>query len=280
MLQAMGRASEPPEEFDGSSGSRYRVRAVDRTMQLLNAVAKDGGRGKTLAEVARSAGVPEPSALRYLATLAAGGFVEHEGSGEHGRYRLGLGVFMLAERAVGNQDLRAIALPHMQRLVERYEETVNLAAFRQKRLVIIEVLEGLRSIRQGARIGEQDQLRSTALGKAILATHSDDEALALLRDEPIEQCTSRTIIKEDQMLAELYATRARGYAIDNEESEIGQRCVGVAIVGRPGQTFGLSISGASHLFSLDVAHDAGPALCTVAQQLSEQLTSRRVARAR
>jgi len=276
----MRRASESLDEADGSSGSRYRVRAVDRTMQLLDAVAKDGGRGKTLAEVARSAGVPEPSALRYLATLADGGFVEHEGTGEHGRYRLGLGVFMLAERAVGNQDLRAIALPHMQRLVERYEETVNLAAFRQKRLVIIEVLEGLRSIRQGARIGEQDQLRSTALGKAVLATHSDDEALTLLRDEPIEQCTSRTIVKDDQMLAELGATRARGYAIDNEESEIGQRCVGVAIIGRPGQTFGLSISGASHLFSLDVVRDAGPALCTVARQLSDQLTAGRVARAR
>ena len=280
MLEVMRRESEGADEVDGSPGNRYRVRAVDRVMQLLNAVAKDGERGKSLGEVARTAGIPEPSALRYLATLAEGGFVEHEGRGEHGRYRLGLGVFMLSERAVGNQDLRATALSHMQRLVDQYGETVNLATFRQKRLVIIEVVEGLRSIRQGARTGEQDQLRSTALGKAILATHSDDAALALLRAEPIGQRTTKTIIDEDRMLADLNTIRARGYAIDNEESEIGLRCVGVAIIGRLGQMFGLSISGPSHLFSLEVVHKAGPALCAVGRQLGDQLTSGRTSRAR
>jgi IclR family acetate operon transcriptional repressor len=256
----------------GSAGSRYWVRAVDRTMQLLEAVAEDGGHGTTLGEVARRVGMPAPSALRYLATLAERGFIEHDQGTEQGRYRLGLGVFKLAERAVGNRDLRTLALPHMQRLLERYQETVNLAAFRQNQLVIIEVLEGLRSIRQGARVGEVDQLRSTALGKAVLATHSDDEALSLLRAEPIKQKTAMTITDEDRMLRELRTIRTRGYAVDNEESEIGLRCVGAAIVVGPGQTFGLSISGPSHLFSRAVVRDAGPTLCAVARQLNRELT--------
>jgi IclR family transcriptional regulator, acetate operon repressor len=263
------------DEAESSPGSRYWVRAVDRTMQLLEAVAEDGGHGKTLGEVARRVGMPAPSALRYLATLTEGGFVEHEHSGEQTRYRLGLGVFKLAERAAGNRDFRVLALPHMQQLVERYQETVNLAAFRQNQLVIIEVLEGLRSIRQGARVGEVDQLRSTALGKAVLATHSDDEAMALLRAETIKQKTTMTIMDDDRMLRELRTIRARGYAVDNEESEIGLRCVGVAIVVGPGQVYGLSISGPSHLFSRAIVRDAGPTLCTVARQLNRQLTLRR-----
>ena len=252
---------------------RYWVRAVDRTMELLGAVAEDGGRPKTLSEVARKADMPKPTTLRYLATLVELGFVEHEQGGEQGRYRLGVGLFSLAERAIGNADLRGLALPHMQRLLERYEETVNLAVFRQKRLVIIEVLEGLRSIRQGARVGEQDRLRSTALGKAILATYPDAEALELLHDEPTVRCTARTIMHDKDMLRELKSIRARGYAIDDEESEIGLRCVGVAIPVYSGHAFGLSISGPSHVFTKDLAKEAGPVLCSIRDKLIRQVST-------
>jgi IclR family acetate operon transcriptional repressor len=277
VAQRYAEADDPGAIQDGQAArtGRYWVRAVDRTVQLLEAVAGDGGRDKTLTEVARLADMPEPSALRYLATLAARGLVEHVGSGEQGRYRIGLGLFGLAEHAVGFPDLRAIARPYMHRLLTSYEETVNLALFRHKRLVIIEVLEGLRSIRQGARLGEQDRLRSTALGKAILATHTDEEALCLVRAEPIEQHTSRTITTDEGMLGELQAIRERGYAIDEEESEIGLRCVGVAISGRPGQTFGLSISGPSHLFTQEVVKEAGPVLCEIGRELTTRLTSNR-----
>jgi len=259
------------EELDSgaqSSNGRYWVRAVDRTVRLLEAIGDDGGRGKTLGEVARRASMPEPSAVRYLATLDGLGFVERDGSGEQSRYRLGLGVFVLAERAIGHPDIRALALPHMQRLLDRYGETVNLAVFRHNRLVIIEVLEGVRSIRQGARVGEQDRLRSTALGKAILATYADDEALTMLRSEPNEQLTPRTITDEEGILKELRAIRVQGYAIDDEESEVGLRCVGVAIGGGLRQAFGLSISAPSHLFSPEAAREAGPVLQQVGQKLA------------
>jgi DNA-binding IclR family transcriptional regulator len=246
-------------------------------VKLLEAIAEDA-RGKTLGEVARRAEMPEPSALRYLSTLTARGLVEHEGNGESGRYRAGIGLFMLAEHAVGYPDVRSLVLPYMQQLLERYQETVNLAIFRQKRLVIIEVLEGLRSIRQGARVGEQDRLRSTALGKAILATYEDDEALCLLSSEPIERCTPRTITSTDEMLRELGRIRSRGFAVDDEESETGLRCVGVAIRGRPGQSFGLSISGPSNVFSNAVVNQAGPVLYEVGQVLAARLNATRTPR--
>ncbi len=220
---------------DGADGAdRYWVRAVDRTIELLEVLAESDGRTKTLSEVAHLSGMPESSALRYLATLAGRGVVEHDGMGADSRYRLGITLFSLAERALGNTDVRALALPLMQGLLDRFQETVNLAIFRQRRLVIIESLEGLRSIRQGARVGEQDRLRSTALGKAILAAFADNEVLTLLRAEPVERLTARTITGNDAILDELGVVRDRGYAIDDEESEVGLRCVGVAITSRPG----------------------------------------------
>jgi DNA-binding IclR family transcriptional regulator len=275
MTNVVHHSAEAGGDQGGQSVARgrYWVRAVERTVQLLEAVAEDAGRGKTLGEVARKARMPEPSTLRYLATLTALGFVEHESAGEEGRYRLGIEAFSLAKRAIGNPDIRGLALPHMQGLLHRYEETVNLAVFRQRRLVIIEVLEGLRSIRQGARVGERDRLRSTALGKAILATYSDEEALELVRSEPLERFTPRTIMDEDHMLRELKSIRSRGFAIDDEESEVGLRCVGVAIPVHPGYAFGLSISGPSHLFTRELARGAGPVLCLVKDKLLSQLTT-------
>jgi DNA-binding IclR family transcriptional regulator len=255
------------------SGSRYQVRAVHRTVELLQAVAEDNGRGKTLSGLAQRAGMPEPSALRYLATLVQRGLVEYEGSREQGRYRPGLGLFALSEHAIGHPDIRALSLPYMQPLLERYQETVNLAVFRQRRLVIVEVLQGTRSIRLGARVGEQDRLRSSALGKAILATLPDAEVLALLHEEPLGRFTPRTITTDCNMLKEIHTIRARGYAIDEEESEVGLRCVGVAIPGRFGQTFSLSISGPSHLFSGDAIGQAGAVLCDVKQKLAVRLNN-------
>ncbi len=285
-LSQVGGAADCEEEGDttkvtvatdepgANTKGPYWVRAVDRTVQLLEVIADDGGRGKALAEVARRAGMPEPSALRYLSTLVRRGLLEREGKGEQSRYRLGLGLFVLAEQAVGKPDIRVLALPHMRWLVERYQETVNLAVFRQARLVIIEVLEGTRSIRQGARVGQQEQLRSTALGKAVLATCSDEEALSLLRLEVLEKSTPHTINTDEGMLRELRGIRSRGYAVDNEEHEIGLRCVAVAIPFR-GQSFGLSISGPSHLFSREVVRAVGPDLCNVGAELAARVNSQR-----
>lgn len=256
----------------GESVPRYSVRAVQRTVQLLEALAAAGGRPKTLSDLARQAGMPEPSALRYLATLTRLGLAEQQGGGAHGRYQPGIGLFVLAEHSFGKPDVRAVALPKMRCLLNRYQETVNLAAFRQHRLVIVEVLEGLRSIRQGARVGDEDRLRSTALGKAILATLPEEKAFAMLAEENLGACTPNTIVSDSAMQSELRAIRQRGYAIDDEESEIGLRCAGVAVAGRHGTMYGLSVSGPSHLFSLEVALGVGPVLVEAGREIAGQLT--------
>jgi hypothetical protein len=78
-------------------------------------------------------------------------------------------------------------------------------------------------------------------------------------------------VTDRAMLAELRATRERGYAVDDEESEVGLRCVGVAIRAPRDRLYGLSISGPSHLFSLKVAHEAGPVLAATGESIASQL---------
>jgi IclR family acetate operon transcriptional repressor len=208
--------------------------------------------------------------MRYLATLAGGDFAERDTA--TGRYRLGLGVLVLSERALGDVDPRPIVLPYMEQLRTSYGHTVNLAAFRENRIVLIEVLEGIRSIRKGARVGEQDALHSTALGKAILAQLPRERAHALLEEQGLHAATDRTLTSIEALEEQFPQIRELGYAVDDEEGEEGLRCVGVAILDRRGApAYGLSISAPATAFGLDTAAQVGPILARVGATLSKRL---------
>jgi IclR family acetate operon transcriptional repressor len=250
--------------------SAHPVQAVQRTLRLLEELGNAGAAGASLAALARAAGLSEPTAMRYLATLADGDFAERDAV--TGRYRLGLGVLVLSERALGDVDPRPIVLPYMEQLRTAYGHTVNLAAFRVNRIVLIEVLEGIRSIRKGARVGEQDSLHSTALGKAILAQLPRERALALLEENGLHPATEHTLTSVEALEEQFRQIHELGYAVDDEEGEIGLRCVGVAILDRRGApAYGLSISAPANVFGLDTAAQVGPLLVRVGATLSQRL---------
>lgn len=260
------RSDSPPRQ----GAATYTVQAVQRTLKLLDELGNAGAHGASLADLARAAGLSEATAMRYLATLDAGDFAERDAT--NGRYRLGLGVLVLGERALGDVDPRPLVLPYMEQLRTAYGQTINLAAFREDRIVLIEVLEGIRSIRSGARVGEEDALHSTALGKAILALLPRERALELLRSRGMAPATDRTITSLDQMEPELDRVAGLGYAIDDEEGEAGLRCVGVAIRDRRGRpAYGLSISAPTATFSTETAMKVGPKLAKLTGELSRRL---------
>src|SRR5690348_11456316 len=123
---------------------RYSLAGIDRAVSVLEALSAEAP--LTLGEIARRSGLNETTAFRYLTSLAAHGLAERA---EDGRYRLGLRLFRLGQRALAGRDPRSIALPHMERLLERFDETVNLAARNRDELILIEVLESTRSIKKG-----------------------------------------------------------------------------------------------------------------------------------
>lgn len=99
-------------------------------------------------------------------------------------------------------------------------------------------------LKMASRVGGHGCLRSTSIGKAIIASLSETELAALLEDLPQPRVTLRTLVDPDELRLELKRTRERGYAIDNEETEIGARCVGVPILDdADGPLAALSISG-------------------------------------
>lgn len=250
-----------------SPRQRYHIVAVERALSVLGAFEQSAE--WRLVDIARATGLTETTALRYLSTLVEHQMVERD---EEGVYRLGMRLFQLGQRALGRPDVRHIAFPQMEALLERFEETVNLAVQSRDHVVIIDVLESRQSIRKGAAVGETDHWHSSGLGKAILAGLPEAEAVSLLEHQGLPQHTAHTLSSIQAILGQLAEVRSRGYAIDDEEGEPGLRCVAAAVRDRRGRPkYAISVSGPAQRLRSEIIPEIGEAVVVAAGHVSRAL---------
>jgi IclR family acetate operon transcriptional repressor len=250
------------------AGARYGVAAVDRAVLVLEALERERN-PLTLAQIARRTGLSEATALRYLSSLGRHELVERDSLG---RYRLGIALFRLGQRALGELDPRKVALPYMDRLLEQFGETVNLAMRHGDEIVLIEVLESSRSIKKGATVGERDIWHASALGKAILAHLSEPDARGVLASLGYPTYTEHTLVSYEALAASFDDVRELGYAMDDEEFEIGLRCIGAPVFDQRGKpTYALSLSAPASRVPPELVHTLGQAIAAAAAQISTGL---------
>lgn len=260
--------SQPKDSDSVERGtSELSVRAVDRAIAILTVLGERAT--ASLAEVARAVDLSEATTLRYLSTMRQHSWVVAD---EQRRYQLGIPVFQIGQRAVGRLGIRAIALPHMEALLEQFKETVNLAVRNGDDLVIIEVLEGTRAIKRGASLGERDIWHASGLGKAILSGLSEDEAFAILETVGTPRLTQRTLTTDSALREEFSKIRAAGYAIDHEESDENLRCVAAPIFDQHDRpVYALSVSGLSSRLSGEVVSELCGQVAAAAHSISSAL---------
>jgi IclR family KDG regulon transcriptional repressor len=221
----------------------YAVRAVIRAARLLELLrASDGG--APLNELAARSGLAKASVFRMLRTLEGLGFVERPDGAD--TYRLGVRCLELGQAYLEQTDLRREARPVLERLRDRFDETVHLAVLDDEyRVVYLEKLDSTHAVGiMMSRVGKTAPAYCTGLGKALLAARDDDPVAALEARGALRRFTKNTIHRPAELRRELARTSERGYALDLEEHEPGVRCVGCAIVGPRGRAIGaLSIAG-------------------------------------
>ena len=149
----------------------------------------------------------------------------------------------LAERSDTSSVLR-LAAPAMAELRASTGETVNLALLRRGTIVYAAIFDGVHALRMQASVGAVVPAHATAIGKAILAALPPDRREALLPPEPYPAHTANTITTRQELTRELTSVRSRGYAVDNQEEEIGAACLAAPILGSDGRPLGaISVSG-------------------------------------
>jgi IclR family acetate operon transcriptional repressor len=240
------------------------VQSVERAFGLLEVIAASGGEAM-LSELAAATGLALPTIHRLLRTLVATGYVRQLANR---RYVLGPGLIRLGEGA--SQQLGALARTHLATLVQQLGETANMAVLDGDRVLYAVQVPSRHSMRMFTEVGRRVHLHDTGVGKAILAQLTDAAALSLVTAAGMPAATAHSITTPEALLQDLNLIRARGYAIDDNEQEIGVRCFAMSVPNAPTPT-AISVSGPVSRVDEAFGQRAIPLLRAAAEAISQEL---------
>jgi IclR family acetate operon transcriptional repressor len=242
---------------------------ADRVIAVLTELA-DHPLGVTLDELAGTLQSSKPTVHRALATLRRAGLADMTGRGV---YVLGDEYLRLAFRNLDGRPETARLQPLLEELAGTYGETAHYAVLSGKDIVYRAKMDPPQgAVRLTSVIGGRNPAYRTAVGKALLSTRLTDleQVTEWFGPFPLEQKTPRTLTTPEDLLEELVVTSKRGFAVDDEENEVGINCVAIPILLDGSQTPAGAISISAVRFRTPLASlvEAVPAIRdTIRQRL-------------
>jgi DNA-binding IclR family transcriptional regulator len=254
---------------DGAADPGGGVQVVDRIAAIfdcfLTNVSEVG-----IGELSRVTGLSKGTIHRLLAALEQNRFVEQNPATK--QYRLGLKLFELGSHAVSQVDLVAVAQPYLQELAEATGETAHLGVIRDQMVLYIAKVEGWHSLRMPSHVGHRMPMYCLGLGKILLAHLNDAELEQYLQTADLKAMTPNTITKLDVLRAELANARRNGFSVDNEELELGLRCIAAPIRDYTGNVVAaLSVSGPTTRLTAAKTSELAGNIVRAAAEASERL---------
>lgn len=190
-------------------------------LKMLEAVARSAG-PRGVSELGRELGMTRSNAHRLLQTLSALGYVRHDAT--LGQYEASLRLFELGSAVVSGREIRTISQPLMQQLRQKVDENVILSVRDGSEIIVLDRVEGMRTLRTYTPLGSRNPMHSTSAGKLLLAYAPQDVVDAVMRR--LQKFTARTITTAAKLHAELDRIRAQGYATAQAEwrEDVGGVC--------------------------------------------------------
>lgn len=215
------------------------IQVIDRAVALLDALAREPGPA-SLKVLAAETGLHPSTAFRILAALSEHGLVGRDGAN---LYRLGPHLLRLAGRVSAGLDLREAARPVMEWLRDQVGESVNLTVREGDQVVYVERVIPNRMMRVEQVIGSRAPLHVTAVGKLMLGEGGAAAVEDYAGRTGLPAYTPNTRADGRALMLDIDASLARGYALDDEEAELGVGCIGVLVRDAGGAAVaGLSVS--------------------------------------
>jgi IclR family acetate operon transcriptional repressor len=239
------------------------VEATVRAVAILDALAAGGELGTT--DVARRTGISASTVSRQLGTLARLGLVEHVPS--TGRYRVGVRVLGLANAVLGRLDLRDVARPHLEELVDGVGETATLSIPGEGDAITVDFVPTDRYLQGVTRLGRPSVGHASSAGKVLLAFGN----VPLPRGR-LTAYTPRTITGQAALAAEIERVRRDGYAEAVDEREVGLSAVAAPVWGAAGAlTAIVALQGPTSRFDAEAIRAAVPRLLACTERISAAL---------
>lgn len=244
------------------------VQSAQRIFDVMEMLSQ---RGKmTLTELSERLFLHKSTVHRLLSSLGSMGYVKQDKSG---KYMLTLKLLQLAGSLLEKFDIIELARPFLEALGQKTQEAVHLVQRDGAEIVYIDKVESsVSSIRMVSRIGICRPLYCTAVGKAMLAQMPRTQVAELWGQSEIIRYTEHTIVSLSALYAELDEVCERGYALDNEENELGVRCIAAALLDYKGRAnAAISVSAPLSRMSDSRIKELSGILLPVATALSVEL---------
>lgn len=244
------------------------IKAVAKAIDILQVFSPSEPR-LSLGEIAKRLDLPKATAHNLLATLVAYQFVERT---DDNLYALGAALVSITQSVRVNVELRDRAAPLLRELADRTRETVYLTVLDNDRPLYIYAVESPSRLLARTAVGDRVLLHCTSVGKAILSVMAAADVDRLVAKTGLPAFTPATITDLPTLHAELAATRARGYSLDQGEHEIGTYCIGAPILNADGRVVGsCSLSGTDPAIVGDRQATLSTAIMAVAHQISQRM---------
>src|SRR5690349_22010880 len=194
------------------------VQSVDRALSILETLAEDD-EGYRLSDLAIRTGLSASTVHRLLATLESRRFVQLDRT--QSKWHVGSRAFTVGASFARRRNFSAQAIPYLRRLRDLTRETANLAVVDDEFIIVLTRMESREIMRSLTKVGGRVAMVASGVGKAVLATYSNEDVSAIIRHHGMPRLTEKSIVRASDLFRELTTIRAQGYAVDDEEARMG-----------------------------------------------------------
>src|SRR6202165_2828224 len=245
------------------------VQCVDRALVIIETLAEDD-EGYRLSDLSVRTGLSTSTVHRLLATLEKRRFVQFDRS--ESKWHVGAQSFAVGATFARRRNFVAQAMPYLRKLRDQTRETANLAVVDDESIIVLTRIESREIMRSLTKVGGRVAMVASGVGKAVLATYSDEDVNAVICRQGMPRLTEKSIVRPGELFRELQTIRRQGYAVDDEEARMGLRCgaaVGYSDCSDP--LAAISVSGMTSRITDDRLPPIGKTVREVAAELTVAL---------
>lgn len=202
------------------------IQVSDRIFRTIELLARSGPSG--LLDISNELELNKSTVHRILNSLICMDYVKQDP--DTSKYSLTFKFCRISNQILSQNNLIDIARPYIQDLAEQTGETVHLVQMEGINAVYIDKVEAPHnSVRMVSMVGKTIPLYCSGVGKAILADMEDDQIIQIWEQSELQSYTTNTVTDYESFYNVISTIRKNGYAMDNEEMEIGVRCIAVSL---------------------------------------------------
>ena len=252
------------------SDSKYTIDALLRGLKILSLFSHETP-SLSLTDIVKATGINKTTVFRMVTTLEDAGYLMR--NPETRRYRPGVRVLQLGFTAISGLDVRQAARPYLEQLSQQVGETVSLSVLDGMEVVYIDRVRNRQIVGVVLGMGSRLPAHCASMGKAMLAHLTPAELQRRLDQAELKPCTPKSLADRTALEADLAVVRERGFAINDEELEIGLRAAAAPIWDSSGQVVAAAnITGSAAMISRErLVNELAPAVKETASKISQSL---------